>query len=115
MLRYAALLVVCLFATRAWAQQTPPQANAPASAAPAASTEASKPVVAMEEPRPGDHWTYEVRDEITGTVSATRTSVVTEVTPAEISTRVNTLGKPDPGQIVFDRSWNILISGSWKF
>jgi hypothetical protein len=115
MLRYAALLAACLVATRASAQQTPPQADAPAPASPAASTAASKPVVSMEEPQPGDHWTYEVRDEITGTVTATRTSVVTEVTPAEISTRVNTVGKPEPGQIVFDRSWNIIISGSWKY
>ncbi len=69
----------------------------------------------MEQPQPGDHWTYEIRDEISGTVSATRTNVITEVTPTEISTRVNTLGKPDPGQIVFDRSWNVTLSGIWRF
>jgi hypothetical protein len=69
----------------------------------------------MEEPQPGDHWTYEERDEISGTVRANRTNVVTEVTPTEISTRVDTLGKPEPGQMIFDRSWNMTLSGSWKY
>jgi len=114
MFRYAVMGVLSLVAGNAWAQQPPPPAGVPAPASSPASTP-PKAVVPMEEPQPGDHWTYEVRDEITGTVSATRTNVVTEVAPAEISTRVNTLGKPDPGQIVFDRSWNMIISGSWKY
>jgi DUF3108-like len=110
MLRYAVLGVIGLVAGNAWAQQAAPQAGAPP-----ASVEPSKTVVSMEEPLPGDHWTYEVRDEITGTISATRNNVVTEVTPTEISTRVDTLGKPNPGQIVFDRSWNMVVSGSWRY
>jgi hypothetical protein len=69
----------------------------------------------MEEPMGGDHWTYEVRDEIAGTITATRTNVVTEVTPKDISTRVDTVGKPEPGQIVYDRSWNVTLSGQWKY
>jgi hypothetical protein len=114
MFRYAIMGVLGLVAGNAWAQQAPSPADVPAPASSPASTP-PKAMVPMEEPQPGDHWTYEVRDEITGTVRATRTNVVTEVAPAEISTRVNTLGKPDPGQIVFDRSWNIVISGSWKY
>jgi hypothetical protein len=74
------------------------------SCSPSTSVEPSKAVVTMEEPMPGDHWTYEVRDEITGILAATCTKVITEVTPAEISARIDTLGKPNPGQIVFDRS-----------
>jgi hypothetical protein len=114
MLRYAVLGMIGLFVGNAWAQQTP-KAEAPALSPSPASIQLSKAIVTMEQPLPGDHWTYEVRDEITGTVSATRTNVVTEVTPNEISTRVHTSGKNTPGQIVFDRSWNMLTSGPWKY
>jgi hypothetical protein len=110
MLRYAVLGVIGLVAGNAWAQQAPPAASSSS-----ASVQPSTAVVPMEEPMPGDHWTYEVRDEITGAVSATRTNVVTEVTPTEISTRVDTVGKPEPGQIVFDRSWNMVASGPWRY
>ena len=80
MLRCAVLAVIGLVAGSAWAQQ------APADAQPA------KAVVPMEEPRPGDHWTYEIRDEITGKVTATRENVVTEVKPTTISVRFEKLG-----------------------
>jgi hypothetical protein len=114
MFRYAVLGLIGLAAGSAWAQQPAP-AEAPAAASPPAAVQPSKTVAPMEEPKPGDRWTYEVRDEITGTVAATRTNIVTEVTPAEISTRVDTLGRPGPGQIIFDRSWNMTVSGSWKY
>jgi hypothetical protein len=108
MLRYVVLGVIGLVAGGAWAQQPMPPSS-PAAVQP------SKAVVPMEEPMPGDHWTYEVRDEIAGTITATRTNVVTEVTPKDISTRVDIVGRPDPGQIVYDRSWNVTLSGQWKY
>jgi DUF3108-like len=110
MLRYAVLGVIGLVAGSAWAQQPVPT-EAPASAA----VQPSKAVISMEEPMAGDHWTYDVQDEITGKIAATRTNVVTEVTPRQISTRVDILGKSDPGQIVYDRSWNVTASGLWKY
>lgn len=115
MLRYAVLGLIGLLASSALAQQPSLQTAAPGSSSSPASIEPAKTAVAMEEPTPGDHWTYEVRDEITGTVAATRTKVITEVTPVEISTRIDTLGKSNPGQIVFDRSWNVVMSGSWRY
>jgi hypothetical protein len=110
MFRYAIVGVLGIVAGNAWAQQAPPPADVPAPA-----STPPKAVVPMEEPQPGDHWTYEVRDEITGKISATRENVITEVTPKEISTRVDTLGKSSPGQIVFDRSWNMVASGGWRY
>src|SRR6266481_6398705 len=92
MLRYAVLVLSGLLASSALAQQAPPQAGAPAASSSAAPVEPAKAVVPMEEPLPGDHWTYEVRDEITGTITATRESVVTDVTPTEISVRFKNLG-----------------------
>ncbi|MCC8966675.1 hypothetical protein H8A95_31195 [Bradyrhizobium sp. Pear76] len=103
-LRYAAIATIGLFASQATAQQapTPPSSTA-------------KPVVAMEQPLPGDNWTYEVRDEITGKISATREIVITEVTPTDISVRSKDLISSKLGAIVYDRSWNLLSSGDWKY
>jgi hypothetical protein len=74
-----------------------------------------KPVTQMEEPLPGDYWTYEIRDEITGTVSAIRTNVVTEVTPTEISMRYSIQGTSNGGFNIYDRSWNLKSTGPWKY
>jgi hypothetical protein len=110
MFRYALVAMIGLVAGSAMAQQqneTP--ATSPAAPAPNA-------VVSMEEPLPGDHWTYEVRDEITGKVSATRDNVVTEVTPADITVRWSILGSDDRGGLnIYDRSWNLKNSGPWKY
>ena len=66
MYRHVMIGVICLIAgsvpARA-ANDAPPPALAPT---------AAKPVISMEEPFPGDFWTYEVRDEISGTVKAIR-------------------------------------------
>jgi hypothetical protein len=72
------------------------------------------PPVAMEQPSPGDHWTYDIQDEILGTVKATRAIVVTEVTAAEISTRFSLVGNSNSGSAVFDRSWNLISGGEWR-
>jgi hypothetical protein len=113
-LRCAILVVVNLAATGAWAQTTPPAA-APPDAAAATSAQPAKAVIPMEEPQPGDRWTYEIRDEITGSVTATREYAVTEVTPTEISVRYKNLGKNNEGLIVYDRSWNALEDRPWKY
>jgi hypothetical protein len=113
MLRYAVPLVISLVTTCAWAQQAPPQAAAPPDAA--ASVQPAKALVPMEEPQPGDRWTYEVRDEITGSVTATRENVVTEVTPTEISVRFKNLGTNNAGFSVYDRSWNLVQDRPWRY
>jgi hypothetical protein len=114
MLRYAAVLVIGLVAGSAGAQQAPP-AQAPAAPSPAA-VQPPKAVVPMEDPRPGDHWTYELRDEITGTVRARRTNVVAEVTPTEISVRFTIEGtNNNEGINVYDRSWNLIDARPWRF
>ena len=115
MLRYAVLGMIGLVANSAWAQQAPPQAETSAPSLSAAPVQHSKAAVSMEEPLPGDHWTYEVRDEITGTVSATRANVVTEVTPADISVRFKIVGTSNEGLNVYDRSWNLINSEPWRF
>lgn len=92
-----------------------PAAN-PSAAAP--EVPAAKPVITMQEPLVGDHWTYEIRDLITGQISETATVVITDVTPAEVSVRSSIQGsvqRADRDVIaVYDRSWNLKSSGVWK-
>ena len=112
MLRYAVFLAVCLVAAGARAEQEPSPAEAPSAAA---SAQSAKAIVPMEEPRPGDRWTYEIRDEITGKITATRENVVTEVTPTAISVRFKKLGTNEEGFTVYDRSWNVVEQRPWRF
>ncbi|OAF17339.1 TapB family protein [Bradyrhizobium neotropicale] len=87
-------------------------AQTPASQPPAdASTETPE----QQEPRTGDRWTYEVRDEITGELKSTVTQTITDVSPAEIGIRLTFLGKPGIGFQTFDHSWNSINTGTWKF
>jgi hypothetical protein len=104
MSRKATILAMCLVATSASAQQPP-----------SATPETPKPVIPMEEPHPGDNWTYEIRDEITGKVTATRENVVTEVTPSEISVRFKILTTDKGGLAVYDHSWNTMREGTWRY
>lgn len=113
-LRCAILAVICLTAGNAWAQQVPSSAET-APQSPSATASPSSGNVAMEEPQPGDHWTYQVRDEITGKADASRENVVTEVTPKNISVRFKLVGTPNEGFYVYDRDWHLLSSGNWKY
>ena len=74
MLRYAIPATIVLVAGNACAQTTTPSSSA-----------TPKAVVSMEQPKPGDHWTYQERNEITGKIVGTRENIVTEVTPDTIS------------------------------
>ncbi|HLX17114.1 MAG TPA: hypothetical protein VKS24_18165 [Bradyrhizobium sp.] len=111
MLRHTAFAVICLVATGVSAQQAPPPAEAPSAAA----ALPAKSVVPMEEPRSGDRWTYEVRDEITGKITESRENVVTEVTPTEISVRFKKFGTDDTSVTVYDRSWNAVEQRPWRY
>ena len=114
MLRYAFLAVIGLLATTGFlSAQTVPAESPPAAASPPAETPNSPEP--MEEPQTGDHWTYEVRDEITGDVKSTFTTTVTDVSASEISIRSVQLGNNNFGYQSFDRSWNVTNNGTWRF
>ncbi|MEH2490028.1 TapB family protein [Bradyrhizobium sp. AZCC 2230] len=89
--------------------QTPPSPPPPAPAEQATTQDA------MEEPQVGDHWTYEIRDEITGDLKSTTTHTITDVSATEISIRFEVLGKPGFGYQTYDRSWDIINNGAWRF
>lgn len=114
LLRCAVLTMMSLASGSAWAQQAPLASDTTAPS-PAVAPASGSAVVAMQEPQPGDHWTYQVQDEITGKTRGNRENVVTEVTPKNISMRFKLLGRPNEGFNVYDRDWNLLSSGDWKY
>ena len=78
MLQRCLLATIGLLASMGFAiAQTPPSP-------PPAAAEQAAPHDAMEEPQVGDHWTYEIRDEITGDLKSTSTQTITDVSATEI-------------------------------
>jgi hypothetical protein len=75
----------------------------------------TEPSISMDQPLPGDHWSYEVRDVITGALKLTNTFTITEVTPAELAVRLEVLGNSNYGYFVFDHFWNVIKTPVWKF
>jgi hypothetical protein len=117
MLRYIALSLVGLLSGAVLAQQAPRPEGVLAPLPAAASAEPPKAAISLEERLPGDHWAFEVRDEITGTVS-TQTNIVTEVTPTDVSVRYNRVRADKTsyeGFDIYDQSWNGIRSGSWQY
>jgi len=96
MLRCAFLATIGLLATTSLLPAQTPHADAPpAASSPAVETPASPEP--MEDARLGDHWTYELRDDITGEVKSTITNTVTDASDSEISTRSALLGNSNFG------------------
>ena len=64
--------------------------------------------------KPGDQWTYDQTDEITGNLKFTYTNAVASVTDREITLRVTRRGDERVGLMVFDPNWNLIDDGVWK-
>jgi uncharacterized protein DUF3108 len=83
-----------------------------------AADQAAKPAqpVNMTEVAVGDHWTYDVRDEIAGAITLTRKYTVSDVSGGQIATRVEVVNNSGrSGSIVYDKSWNILRDGANRY
>jgi hypothetical protein len=63
---------------------------------------------------PGDHWSYQVKDEITGVVKLTRTETVTDVSNSQITVRFDA-DNGRSGVVFYDRSWNVVRNGPFKY
>ena len=96
--RAAVIFFMAVFTTVALAQVAVPENNQ------SATVDSSN---SMESPLVGDHWTYEVRDEITGSLKFTTVNVITQVSTNDIAIRTETLGNPGYGYLVYDHSWNV--------
>ena len=115
MLRRAGPVIFLLatLSTAALAQSASP--NGETSPAQPAATAANSGD-AMDPPMVGDHWTYEMHDEITGEMKNTVTNIVTDLTPTDIAVRVqNQAYSTGSTVLVFDRSWNMKNSPTWRF
>jgi hypothetical protein len=89
--------------------QTPPsQPSAPAA------TESPSLQETMEDPQIGDHWTYEVRDDVSGDLKSTITYTITDITAAEFGIRLAVVGKGDVGYQTYNRSWDMVNNGVWR-
>ena len=102
-----AALVACLSMVLggiAVAQSPPPENSAPA-----------EDSSSMEPPLVGDHWTYEIRDEIAGALKYTTVHVITQVSPNDIAMRTENLGHPGYGYLLYDHAWNLKDSSTWKY
>jgi hypothetical protein len=107
------VLLGLLATTGSLSAQTTPADSPPAASSPAVETPDS--VEPMEDAQTGDHWTYELRDDITGDIKSTITNTVTDVSSSEISIRTGQLGNPNSGYQTFDRSWNMTYNGIWRY
>ena len=110
MLRRHLLATIGLLASASvLSAQTPPgQPSAPAS------TESTSQQETMEDPQIGDHWTYELRDDVSGDLKSTVTHTITDITPTEIGIRIAVLGKSDVGYQTYGRSWDLVSNGTWR-
>ncbi|MGA7072658.1 hypothetical protein [Bradyrhizobium sp.] len=97
-----------LLSASALIAQTPNPAPAPAA------TEANDQEK-MEDPQVGDHWTYEVHDDISGEVKSTTTNTITDISATDISIRTSVLGKANFGYTNYDHSWNRTSNDTWQF
>jgi len=117
--RFALLVTLSLIVTASplsaqkSTKESPPTPAPPAAAAPPAETPSS--TESMEDTQLGDHWTYEVRDDISGDIKSTVTNTVTDVSASQIGVRINKLGTSDTGYQIFDRSWSLISGGVWRY
>ena len=66
-------------------------------------------------PLAGDHWTYEIKDEISGAVKVTRTDLVTDIANNEITVRVDFANTGRSTTIFYDSAWNLLHDGPFRY
>ncbi|TAL79468.1 MAG: hypothetical protein EPN75_09025 [Beijerinckiaceae bacterium] len=79
----------------------------------AAKADAVRP---MPEAAVGDHWTYEVRDQITDELKRTITATITDTTDKKISIRRNIEGKHGAFAFrTYDRAWNLYVNGDLRY
>jgi len=101
-----------LLSASALMAQTPNPAPTP-SPAPAATEPSDQEK--MEDPQVGDHWTYDVRDEITGELKSTFTTTITDISATDITARDTAVGHPNSGYANYDHSWNRTSNDAWQF
>ncbi len=88
-----------------------PKPTAPVPAAPAQDDSATN----MLPPAVGDHWTYELRDNISGDLKGDVTQTVTDIKGDEISIQSHALGAANSIYLIYDHLWDLKSNPLWKF
>ncbi|MGC2085167.1 MAG: hypothetical protein WA702_17625 [Bradyrhizobium sp.] len=114
MLSRTVLIVVALLASTHLAGAQPATEATPAPAATPAAPAASGSE-AMEDPQTGDHWTYEVHDDISGNLKSTIIQTVTDVAAGNVGVRVTALNNSNTGFLTYDPGWNVKNNGTWRY
>ncbi len=111
------IAILCLSAGSALAEDPAPKAQPaetatkPNDTAPAPPT----PVVDMRQVAVGDHWSYDLTDEISGEIKRRQTATVTEVSTKDVTVRIEIAGSDNVGIIIYDNSWNATKNGPQRF
>jgi uncharacterized protein DUF3108 len=113
MRRYFVAAICLIAVSNSTSAQAPQGESSTSTSAPA--VESSNAPQPMEEPQVGDVWTYELRDDITGDLKSTFTNVITDVSSTEVGMRSNVLGNSNSGFQTYDRSWNMITNGVWRY
>jgi hypothetical protein len=103
--------VALLLVSPAIAQESGASHSAPAGTAAAAETAPAT----VPQPTPGDRWTYDVTDDISGKLQLTRTDMITDVSKDAITVRFDVAGTGGSGTIVYDRAWDIVRADLFKY
>jgi hypothetical protein len=115
--RLVSVAIICLFAGSAFAgdpaSNTPP-VEAVAKPNDTAAVPPSAPVD-MGQAAVGDHWSYDLTDEISGEVKRRTIATVTEISSNSVTIRTERVGADNVGIIVYDNSWNVVRSGAQRF
>ncbi len=104
--------VLLLLIVPAFGQQSGVPSSQPPGANPAA---ANTGPTNIQRPTPGDRWTYDVNDDIAGGHKLTRNDMITEVSQDAIVVRYEITESGNSGNIVYDRVWNIVRSGPFRY
>lgn len=76
---------------------------------------AQRQSVNMTEVTVGDHWTYDVKDEISGAPLPARKITVTDIANGQGATRFDFAQTGRSSIVIFDKSWNILRDGTNRY
>lgn len=80
-----------------------------------AMAQSAAPAPSVNSVAPGDHWTYEVKDEISGEIKDTRTFTVTDISKNEIAVRGDSDKRGNSNNLIYDQSWNVVLGPVFKF
>lgn len=106
-----AAAVALLLVSPAMAQDGGASHSAPAGTAAAAQTAPAN----VPQPTPGERWTYDVTDDISGKLQSTRTDMITDVAKDAVTVRFDVAGTGRSGTVVYDRAWDIVRADPFKY